>query len=266
MGYLKFTSISFFLVLILSACQNKATNSTSTKQEAAADTTIPPQQSQAEKALPAASAPMTNPTDSMIAGQVLVPFAYRIWDDNNVSKVINNGWLELHRKNGKYNVAPAKYTITYEKEEPCSGLPTETINPQNDVLVFFNISAIQNGSVDSIAIPNKIIPPNKPAEFTYKNDRYELRATGIEFYRDEDQKPNARYTLKLFVNGQYQRTLIDQTAYHDTATALEFIGDLDRDGKLDFVISSPRDYEESRTIIILSTAAYPFVGTVQFDC
>jgi hypothetical protein len=263
MNYLKFTGLFILSVIILSACQNKTTNLTQKKSPISTDTTISFQQISSKKALPAA---IGSPTDSMVKGHLLLPFAYRVWENNNVSKVINDNWLELYRKNGKYYVGKAKYKITYEKEEPCSGLPTETIDSENDVLVFFNIANIQHGAVDSISFPNKIIPSNESFEFTYKNDRYQLRASGIEFYKDEDRKPNAKYTLKLFINGQYTRTLIDQSAYHDTATELEFIGDLDRDGKLDFVISSPRDYEESRTIVILSTAAYPFVGTVQFDC
>lgn len=267
MAYLKFSIKLLLLVIVFSACQNKAANSSSKKQPVSVDTSVSVQQKQVQTTQPVAAISASTPTDSMIDGHVLIPFAYRVWDDNHVSKVINSNWMELHRKNGKYHVAKALYSIVYAKEEPCSGLPTETINPENDVLVFCNIPAIQAGAVDSIAFPSKIISPKKVFEFNYKDDRYKLVASGIEFYKDENQdNPNTKYTLKLFVNSQYIRTLIDQSAYHDTATELEFIGDLDRDGKLDFVIASPRDYEESRTIIILSTQQYPFVGTVQFDC
>lgn len=266
MVYSKFTGVFLLLFLALSACQQKTTNLAKKKQQVSVDTSISSQQTSSRKNLTETSLPTVNQQDSMIEGHVLIPFAYRVWENNNVSKVIHNSWSELYRKDGKYIIGKAQYRITYEKEEPCSGLPTETINPVNDVLVFFNIPAIQHGPIESIPFSDKIISPNQPFEFTYKNDHYQLRASGIEFYKDEDQKPNARYTLKLFINGQYTRTLIDQSAYHDTATELEFIGDLDRDGKLDFIIASPRDYEESRTIIILSTAKYPFVGTVQFDC
>lgn len=209
----------------------------------------------------------TAEVDSIIDGRILMPTTYRVWENEVVSKVINKNWFELHHKNGSYHVQSVSYHIENEDEEPCSGLPTETIVPKEDVLVFFDIPSIQKGAVDSVAFKNKIIEPGKPFEFTYKNQKYKLQATGILFHKDQERNnPNARYTLKLYKDGTYLRTIIDQTAYNDTSTELEFIGDLDKDGLPDFIFSSPRDYEERRMIIILSASPYAYDGNVQFDC
>ncbi|WP_426791597.1 hypothetical protein [Sphingobacterium sp. WOUb80] len=266
MHFSYFIGIYFIVACTAASCQNSTTGSTNQRK-----IRIPGKEASLSPAIEQKAVVESNqsaqPKDSLIDGQILMPYTYRVFDDNNVSKIINPSWLELHRKDGKYNIGKAVYSIVYEKEEPCAGLPTETINPKADVLLFFNISALQPGPVDSIPFHNKIVPPNQPMEFSFKNDKYKLVAAGIEFYKDENTNiEHPGYTLKLFINNKFIRTLIDQDAYHDTATELEFIGDLDRDGILDFIISSPRDYEEHRKILILSTQKFPYVGTVQFDC
>ncbi|MDR0263551.1 MAG: hypothetical protein LBJ04_10020 [Sphingobacterium sp.] len=266
MHFSYFIGIYFIVTSITTSCQNPATSSTDQQKVRIQDkeTSLSPA---IERNANVETRQSTQPKDSLIEGRILMPYTYRVFDDNNVSKIINPSWLELHRKDGKYNIGKAVYSIAYEKEEPCAGLPTETINPKADVLLFFNISALQPGPVDSIPFHNKIVPPNQPMEFSFKNDQYKLVAAGIEFYQDENTAiKHPGYTLKLFINNKFIRTLINQDAYHDTATELEFIGDIDRDGILDFIISSPRDYEEHRKILILSTQKFPYVGTVQFDC
>lgn len=205
-------------------------------------------------------------TDSIVEGRVLMPVRYRVWGDP-VSKIINKNWLELHLKDGAYAVTSALYHIENEDEEPCSGLPTETIVPKEDVLLFFNIPTIQKGPVDSIAFTKSIIEPGEPFHFTHQNQKYQLQASGIRFYKDEERNnPNANYTLQLYRDGKLIRTLINQSSYNDTATELKFIGDLDGDGQLDFIFSSPRDYEEMRFLLILSGSTNIYEGTMQFDC
>lgn len=205
--------------------------------------------------------------DSIIDGHILMPFTYRVWEGNEVSKVINKDWLELSRMNGGYHVRHASYRIENDDEEPCSGLPTETIVPEEDVLLFFNIPAIQQGPVDSVSFTTSIIASGTSLAFSFQNHAYKVSATGIRFHKDEERNnPEARYTLKLYKDGKYIRTIIDQTSYNDTATELRFIGDLDKDGQPDFIFSSPRDYEEMRMIIILSGSAAAYDGHVQFDC
>lgn len=210
---------------------------------------------------------VTTLSDSIIDGHILMPVTYRIWEGDAVSKIISKQWLELHHKNNAYYVTPASYTIEYNDEEPCSGLPTETITPNENVLVFFDLPTIQKGKVDSVAFNNAVVEPGKPFDFHLKNQRYQLIASGIQFYKDENRNnPNAKYVLKLFKGDHYVKTLIHQTSYNDTATEIKFIGDLDGDGEPDFIFSSPRDYEEMRMIIILSRSATAYEGTMQFDC
>lgn len=257
----------FLLAAMVMACQNKSNNKQQQTEDLPKQDTVAEQAPTDSLAAPDKEIVYSADVDSIIDGRILLPSTYRVWENNDVSKIINGNWLELHHKNGSYYVQSASYHIENEDEEPCSGLPTETIVPKEDVLVFFNIPTVQKGAVDSVAFKNPIIEPGKPFEFTFQHDNYKLQATGIQFHKDQERgNPHARYTLKLYKNGQYIRTIIDQTQYNDTASELAFIGDLDKDGLPDFIFSSPRDYEEQRMIIILSGSAYAYDGNVQFDC
>lgn len=260
----------FYLPLVLGliiACQEQAKHARQPLQEDLAQDTVKPRN---PSELLSGESERKNHTvylDSIVDGYVLMPFTYRVWEGDAVSKIIDKTWLELHRKNGSYYVGPASYQIENADEEPCSGLPTETIVPEEDVLLFFNISTIQKGAVDSVAFTETIIQPGKTFEFTFQNHSYKISATGIRFHKDEERNnPNANYTLKLYKDGKYLRTIVNQTSYNDTATELKFIGDLDKDGQPDFIFSSPRDYEEIRMIIILSGSQNAYDGNVQFDC
>ncbi len=257
----------FLLAATIIACQNKSNDKQQHAEVLPKPDTVAQQVPTDTLPAPSKEIVYNAAVDSIIDGRILLPSTYRVWENNDVSKIINKNWLELHHKNGAYYVQSASYHIENEDEEPCSGLPTETIVPKEDVLVFFNIPTIQKGAVDSVAFSKPIIEPSKPFEFTFQNQNYKLQATGILFHKDQERNnPNTRYTLKLYKDGKYIRTIIDQTEYNDTSTELEFIGDLDRDGLPDFIFSSPRDYEEQRKIIILSGSAYAYDGNVQFDC
>lgn len=254
----------FLFMILISACQQKSSETQKAKTNDSVGDGVIVQSDSISTSAVSHKIPISS--DSIIEGHVLMPVRYRVWGDP-VSKIINNNWLELHLKDGSYAVTSALYHIENEDEEPCSGLPTEMIVPKEDVLLFFNIPTIQKGSVDSIAFPKPIIEPGEPFQFTYQNQKYQLQASGIRFYKDEERNnPNTNYTLKLYRDGKLIRTLINQSSYNDTATELKFIGDLDRDGQLDFIFSSPRDYEEMRLLIILSGSPQVYEGTMQFDC
>jgi len=261
-------STILFLALLMVACQGKQPNSvrqpalssdsSNTREVALRDTV----QSNAT------ATGTATPDGVFISGKILMPNrAYRIWEGNDEPNNITPSWLALYPKNGKYAVQQAQYKMQHDDEDPCSGMPTITLESKEQVLVYFNIPTIQKGDVDTAAFNTKIVEAGKSMAFTYNGRKYNLKASGIQFYKDENRNnPDASYTLKLYEGDRLLRTLIHQKEYNDTATEVLFIGDLDKDGQPDFILSSPRDYEEHRLLIILSGSAAVYEGTMQFDC
>lgn len=198
---------------------------------------------------------------------LLANASYRIGEENEIGKILNHGtWFMLRKDQKGYKVEKAQYKLINAEEEPCSGLPTQTLESDRSSLLFFNIPTIKIGTVDTIAIEYKNIAPNKSQSFVFNGHSYTLEAKGIDpLKQDYSSTANAFYQLILTVDNISQEILY-QTEYNDTHTEILFIGDLDKDGKLDFMLSSPRDYEEERIILILSSDPIHYEETRQFDC
>lgn len=208
-------------------------------------------------------------TFTFVENQILFPSTYRNPEINDLEEVLDKGlWFELYKQDKQYHIAEARYKIQHIDEDPCSGFPAQRILSDRNAVLYFNIPTIPNGIVDSIAYNNKIVSPGHPLEFIYNKDRYRLEASGITFFNNDNPDTNdGRYVLKLYINDDKEgKVLIDQSEYNDTATEILFMGDLDKDGKVDFIFSSPRDYEEDRVLIILSESMMIYEGTRQFDC
>jgi hypothetical protein len=199
---------------------------------------------------------------------ILFPATYRILNSTELKdKLASTKWKEIHKKDGVYQIADALYSLSKINEDPCSGYPAQQLESNNNALLLFDIPKIENGKLDTVAFTDSMIKPNSPFNFTFNNQKFKLQAYGIEFYRDNGSNPEGDYTLKLF-SEKYPEglTLIHQTQYNDTSTELVMIADLDKDGLPDFIFSSPRDYEEERYLIILSSDITTYIGDRQFEC
>lgn len=254
----KFILPTLLTLFVLHSCQND--QKTNNKVEA-----NPPQASIDSTTYE----PETNLEYILVKDQILYPSIYRDVEVKDIEAVFKNGvWIELYKDNQGYAVDKAQYNIKHIEEEPCSGFPAQEIISKRNTLLYFNIPTIPNGRVDSIAFSNPIIAPGQPLTFNYESNSYKLEASGIKFFDEENRnKKDLNYTLKLFMNDEKEgKVLINQSDYNDTATELIFMGDLDKDGKVDFIFSSPRDYEEDRVLIILSGSMMIYEGSRQFDC
>lgn len=208
------------------------------------------------------------PIINYLEGNILFPnTAYRISVKNEIGEALSDGeWLEIYKEKSGYVVSKPEYNIHNEEEEPCSGLPTQSIETNRNSLLLFRIPFIKEGKLDSVKINNKTIEPNHSIHFSLNGQQYSLKARGVNpIEHDYRNKPNAFYELYL-ESGGFITPILYQTNYNDTFTQILFIGDLDQDGKPDIILSSPRDYEEERVLIYLSKENKHYEGTRQFDC
>ncbi len=206
------------------------------------------------------------PIDSLTEGNILLPSRYRIWESfESIEKLIDSTWVALYKKDNQYQVGRIPYHIEHEAEDPCSGLPTETLVPSEYTLAFFKLNEIKRGKVDSVQLERIVLNPTEVSKFSFQGRTFHIKASGRQF-DDRENNGVAPYKLQLFEGDQFIRNLIVQDQYNDTYTELKFIGDLDRDGQPDFIFSSPRDYEEERLIFNLSSSKISYETNRQFDC
>ncbi|WP_149526404.1 hypothetical protein [Sphingobacterium hotanense] len=257
------TLVSFAIILAFTQC-NSTSNSTINGSDSYSDSTAQPIDSLSSMENPSTN--VENQLDSLVDGHILLPASYRIWKPSEaISRIIDSTWLALYKNGDQYFIGKINYQIEHAAEEPCSGLPTETIVPEHQTYAFFNLREMKAGAIDSISIEKPVLNPNESSCFSFNGKKYSIKASGRAF-DDRDKNGVGVYKLELFEDDRFARVILQQDQYNDTHTEIQLIGDFDKDGKPDFLFSSPRDYEEERVIINLSNSPYAFEGNRQFDC
>lgn len=211
--------------------------------------------------------------------KILLPRAYRDWENENMVNELNKDWFDLYQQDGKYYLGKAAYTIE-RGYDACSGDSTQIIKSKTKALLLIGFTALTIGEVYTVKITKDKIWPTESFKFNFGEDSYSLRAEGDVRSSEEVYTDNglAVYhqveNYKLYLTHNDIETLfLEQAAFNDTFVELHFIGDLDQDGKPDFIFGANRYYEEERVILYLSSNAKEgkliekmAEVVIQFDC
>lgn len=212
---------------------------------------------------------------------ILIPQNYRTYENENPVKALNQKWVELYQENGEYFLGKANFKIQKGYSE-CSGDSTLSIIAKKKVLLLLDYPKLKTGKIKSLKIERDKIWPKEKLSFTFNNLIYTLRGEGKvlseeQVSTDDDKteifKKVEDYKLYLTVGNNPEKLLLTETSFNDTFVELLFAGDIDGDGKLDFIFGANRDYEEERVILFLSSKAENEDSVkkvseiaVQFDC
>jgi len=213
---------------------------------------------------------------------ILLPRSYRSYDGKNEVDFLNEKWIELYQENEEYYLGKANYDIVKGFDD-CSGDSLKIICPQKKVLVFMDYQQLKFGKIESLRIKKRTIWPGEKMTLMFNSLKYDLYAEGkvvSESKRlDEDEKEEKYMVVenyKLYLTtGNTVRQLVVAADFSDADASVEvlFVGDIDGDGKLDFVFGSNRNYEEERVLLFLSSKAEKGEAVkkvseiaVQFDC
>ena len=213
--------------------------------------------------------------------KVLLPNSYRIFDNEDPTKSLTNDWFDLHEKEGKYYLERATYNITKGFDE-CAGVDTKTIETNRKTILLLDYSKLSAGEVTSLPIAKKYIWPKQQQLFSFNNHSYKFRAEGViednlKLKSDTDDETLwgkvKNYKLYLSFNNKSEVLIISEDDFQDTFVELLFVGDIDRDGKLDFIFGANRNYEETRVILFLSSKGQDNIPiqkvseiSIQHDC
>lgn len=211
---------------------------------------------------------------------ILLPTRYRDWQNKNEADKLTEQWLQLSSNNGKYFLAKADYQIERGFDE-CSGDSTKTIQTKNKTLLLFENHDFKLGEIKTVKFSKDKIWPREKMTFRFNGVDYSFRAEGKVLSSENVSTDDGTeihqnvkdYKLYISANGGAENLFLAQESFNDTFVQLLFIGDIDRDGKPDFIFGANRDYEEERVILFLSSKAEDgklirkvSEIAVQFDC
>ena len=211
-----------------------------------------------------------------IKTKILIPTTYRDWDNKNPANSLNKSWFDLYKKESKYYLGKANYHIE-KGEDPCTGIFTKTIHSANNTLIFIKNTQLKSGVVHAIDFSKNKIWPNEKITFKYKNTTYTIRAEGDVISTEgeglERYSVVENYKLYIATNNSSESMFLEESSFNNSFVKLLFVGDIDADGKLDFIFKANRDYEEERVILYLSSEAKKGETikkaseiAIQFDC
>lgn len=213
--------------------------------------------------------------------EILLPRSYRTYDGVNPASSLTGNWIDLYEENGAYYLGKANFEIEKGFDD-CSGDSLKSIMPKNKTMVFIDDPALKAGKLNSVKINKHKVWPKQKVTYTFNDVNYVFRAEGkvvsqYEITPDDDGenffKNITNYKLYLKIGNGDEKLLLAEDSFHETFVELLFAGDIDGDGKLDFVFNASRDYEEERMILFISSKAENQDAVkkvseiaVQFDC
>ncbi len=119
---------------------------------------------------------------------------------------------------------------------------------------------IEKREVQALSFENSELPVGRTLELSYKGKTQKLVANGT--FRDGKETDNFNdmqsYRLMLFgdKNGEnIMDMLVAHDSFDDAAISLIFVGDLDGDGELDYLMETSRKYSNSAPALYLSKPA-----------
>ncbi|WP_407401631.1 hypothetical protein [Chryseobacterium sp.] len=265
--------IGLLAILSLLSCKQETKNETTTTTTQVSDTI--------SITKPADSTKVIDLVKAEQEINILLPRGYRTYDKYNPANDLKKNWVELNVRNGNYSIEKAHYTIKNDFDE-CSGDSLKVIIPKNKTLLYLDSKKLSLGNITSLPIKKDKIWPKDKTSFSFNGTEYFLRAEGQvlsseKVYSNDDKlelfQNVKNYKLYISTKDTPEKLLLKEESFNDTFVKLLFVGDIDKDGKLDFIFDASRDYEEERVLLFLSSPAkegnlVEKVGEIeaQFDC
>jgi hypothetical protein len=181
----------------------------------------------------------------------------------------NKKWIGLFYGGKGYYLSNTMVNLSYYADEiysddrtHISGRELSVDNKDENILLINGIN-LKEGILDTCEITKNIILPNESISINFKGITYTLYATGTKVTDTKDTSFFYVKNYKLFIqksqNNQTYLQLLTEFKENENSDDympnLLFMGDIDRDGKLDLILDTSHHYNLEEPTLYLSSEA-----------
>ncbi len=254
----------FLMICLFAACKRK-----------------PQTAPQEKKAIPTQTVSDSLPQPQETVVDILLPAGYRGTKPADFQHMLKEDWFDFYQDTDTRNFFLKKASVHISRYyDGCIEDSTTSVQSMEGALLLIKGLTPNNARIKSVSLAKESVFAGGQLDFSYNQKNYVLRATGKvaqsesgnDFSDSWDHVTN--YELYLFdPETKTEQLLVQIPRFKDTQANLLFVGDLDEDGKPDFLIETSTDYEEKRVELFLSSVAEKGklikrvgVSEYQFDC
>lgn len=200
------------------------------------------------------------PEDEETEIDILLPAGYRGNQPSDFYHMYTEDWYDFYQEAGG-SFCMNKATVKVENfYDDCIGdsVPSVSSGRENSILLIKGI-APQDSLMETKSMPDNI-GMGEQYEFEFYNQKYLLRAEGISTDEEADNYhwdnvKNYKLYLSKAGTDNKEQLLIAIPEFHDTHVAILWMGDMDMDGRPDFIFDVSGDYESKSVVLFLSSKA-----------
>lgn len=179
-------------------------------------------------------------------------------------------WFGLFQNDSGYYLAETKIRTTRvhddmadEFEEEKTAWKVEVLHADETNMLITGLDFLKNRTVEQYSLAQNSLLPNEQLKFSHLGLDYHLYAKG-EIKQDPEDPENSTEILKYQLNLSVKKggrwvndVLIEEVDVDGTTIGILFVGDIDGDQVLDFIIDTSNHYNSSCPTLYLSRPAEP---------
>lgn len=174
-------------------------------------------------------------------------------EDEIDPSIRNVQWMELIRLDNTFAIVNGSislkrvYDPVLDEENEMTGWEVVSRHGENSILLIEKYPFLKEHQVNAVTTDLEF-GFNEEKTFQFNNQKYRLFSTG-----NKEKESNFQLFLESEKNGKIRQTLLVSIPQFDSKnTFIHFIGDIDNDGKLDFLIDTSNHYNVQSLTLFLS--------------